>query len=318
MKLFKILTILLVFCSSCAKNEIVKFAVCADVHQDIIYDAPDRMQTFIDEAKKEDVNFIVQLGDFCYPKEENKPFLDIWNSFPGKKYHTLGNHEMDRSSKQDEMAFLGMEKSYYSFDQGEFHFIVLDPNFFVNKGDYLEYEKANYFDFKETRATIPPAQVEWLKKDISQTDKLVVIFSHQSLDSERGINNQLEIRKILEEANSSSKKVIACFNGHNHVDQHTEINGIHYVKINSMSDHYIGKKYQCKERFSEEMDKYRPSLKNTLPYAKPVYAIVEIDSDGIITIKGKQGAWILPGPDELNVKVDYELSPSVSDRSLMF
>ena len=229
MKLFTIIISLLIICSSCVNNKNVRFAICADVHQDIIHDAPDRMRTFIEEAKSENVDFIIQLGDFCYPKEENKPFLSVWNSFPGKKYHTLGNHDEDRSTKQEAMAFWGMEKSYYSFDQGAFHFIVLDPNFFVDEGRFMEYEKANYFAHKETRATIPPDQIEWLKNDLSQTDKLVVVFSHQCLEAKRGVNNQLEVRKILEEANASKKKVIACFSGHNHLDQHTEVNGIHYI-----------------------------------------------------------------------------------------
>lgn len=318
MKLLKIIFPLLIICSSCSKNENVRFAICADVHQDIIHDAPNRIKTFVEEAKMEKVDFIIQLGDFCFPVEENKPFLEIWNSFPGHKYHILGNHDMDICSKQEEMEFLGMKKNNYSFDQGAFHFIVLDPNYFVEEGKFSDYEAGNYFKHAKTRATIPPAQIEWLKNDISQTDKLVVVFSHQNLEGKRGVKNQMEIRKILEDANSSRQKVIACFSGHDHDDLHSKINGIHYIRINSMSYEWVGKKYQYQGRFTEEIDKYRPALKYTLPFAKPVFAIVEIDPNGLLLIKGKKGAYVLPGPDELDVKVDFQLSPSVSDRSLKF
>lgn len=318
MKLLKIIFSLLIIFSSYSKNENVRFAICADVHQDIIHDAPNRIKTFVEEATMEKVDFIIQLGDFCFPVEENKPFLEIWNSFPGKKYHILGNHDMDLSSKQEEMAFLGMKKNYYSFDQGAFHFIVLDPNYFVEEGKFFDYKAANYFAHAKTRATIPPAQVKWLKKDISQTDKLVVIFSHQNLEGNDGVKNQLEIRKLLEKSNSSTQKVVACFSGHDHDDLHTEINGIHYIRVNSMSYDWVGSKYEYKGRFTEEIEKYRPALKYTLPYAQPVFAIVEIDPNGLLTVYGKQGAYVLPGPDELDIKVDYQLSPSITDRSLKF
>lgn len=318
MKLFKIIILLLILCSSCSKNESVRFAICTDVHQDIIHDAPDRMSVFVEEARNEKVDFIIQLGDFCFPIEENKPFLAIWNSFPGQKYHILGNHDMDRSSKQEEMEFLGMKNSYYSFDQGAFHFIVLDPNFFVEEDKYVDYENANYFTHANTRATIPPIQVEWLKKDISQTKKFVVVFSHQRLEGNSGVKNQQEIRDILDDANLSKQKVIACFNGHNHDNMHTEINKIHYIGINSMSYDWVGQKYECTERFSEEINEYRPNIKYTLPYTKPVFGIIEISPDGLLKIKGKQGAYVLPGPDELGVKLNFQQTPSVFDRSLNF
>ena len=43
----------------------LRFGVIADVHKDIMHDADQRLRTFVDTMKKEDVNFIVQLGDFC-------------------------------------------------------------------------------------------------------------------------------------------------------------------------------------------------------------------------------------------------------------
>ncbi|NME68141.1 metallophosphoesterase family protein [Flammeovirga aprica] len=130
MKKLNLLFLLAVICFSCSEEKTVKFAVCTDVHQDIIHDAPERLQTFVEHAQKEDVDFIIQLGDFCYPKTQNDGFLNVWNSFSGPKYHVLGNHDMDISSKNESMKYTGMEKSFYSFDECGFHFVVLDPNFF--------------------------------------------------------------------------------------------------------------------------------------------------------------------------------------------
>jgi predicted phosphohydrolase len=314
------LIVLLLFLSiiSCSKDKKIRFAVCTDVHQDIIYDAPDRIKSFVKEAKNRKVDFIIQLGDFCFPINENKAFIDIWNSFPGEKYHVLGNHDMDRSSKQETMNFWGMKRPYYSFDKGAFHFIVLDPNFILLKDTYIDYENGNYFAHPKTKAIIPPDQVEWLKRDLSKTNKLVVVFSHQQLIGHGGVRNKEEIRKILEDANISKQKVIACFNGHRHDDNHKVINGIHYIEINSMSYKWVGEKNARKERFSEEINAFRPELKNTIPYAKAIYGIVEIDPAGSLTIKGKHGEFIPPGPEELGIKEESRQSPSISDRHLKF
>jgi len=48
----------------------------------------------MDRMKEADVDFIVQLGDFCFPIPENEEILRIWNQFDGPKFHFLGNHDM--------------------------------------------------------------------------------------------------------------------------------------------------------------------------------------------------------------------------------
>ena len=224
--------ILLLF--SCEKGKTIRFAVCTDVHHDLIYDATNRIEKFIKVAEKEKVDFIIQLGDFCMPLEKNKPFLKVWNSFEGQKYHVLGNHDMDVSPKIVTQDFWGMEKSYYSFERGDFHFIVLDANFFKSGEKYVGYENGNYFANLESRAYIPPQQINWLKKDISQTDKLVVVFSHQSLEHWGGIKNRTEIHRIFKEANQKKKKVVACFCGHDHEDRYAEIDDVHHIGLNSL------------------------------------------------------------------------------------
>ncbi|NME68140.1 metallophosphoesterase family protein [Flammeovirga aprica] len=188
----------------------------------------------------------------------------------------------------------------------------------MEDSSFVDYENGNYFAHKPTRATLPQEQLDWLRDDLTQTDKKVIIFSHQNLDGESGVKNREVVRAIFEEANQQTKKVIACFSGHDHHDAHHEINGIHYIRMNSMSYEWVGKEFQYKERFSDTVNDYRPALKNTVPYKVPVYGIVEINSKGFIDVKGKEGEFIQLGPKELGVDFGYEISPSVSDRYLKF
>ncbi|MFW5755233.1 MAG: metallophosphoesterase family protein [Tangfeifania sp.] len=302
---------------SCSNERTVRFAVCTDVHHDLIHDGSDKLSTFIKTAKKEKADFIIQLGDFCMPYEKNGPFLKIWNEFERPRYHVLGNHDMDVSPKIVTQQFLGLEKSYYSFDHGDFHFIVLDANFFKSGDRYFNYQNGNYFNHAETRAQIPPVQLEWLKKDLAETDKYTIVFSHQSLEHWGGIKNRKQVRQIFREANRDKKKVIACFCGHDHSDRYLEIDGIHYIGLNSMSYVWVGKKLEYSGRFPEKIEAKYSNLKYTLPFRNPVFAVVEVNSNGEIKIEGIQSSFIPPDPEELGAK-NHNYSAKISNRTLYF
>ena len=92
-----------------------------------------------------------------------------------------------------------MPGRYYSFDKGDFHFIVLDGNNLFDEGKYIPYNKANYYVDSRKRAFMDPEQMEWLKKDLAATTKRCILFSHQSID--RAMNNGYDVRDILEAEN---------------------------------------------------------------------------------------------------------------------
>ncbi len=308
--------LLIVLGTSCSQNKVVRFGICADVHKDIMHDSDQRLQVFVNEMNKKKVDFIVQLGDFTQPQDYNIPFLNIWNSFRGPSYHVLGNHDMDNTqgekfSREYTVKYLGMPAQYYSFNINGYHFVVLDGN---DKKDPPQKGYAHYIGAK---------QIEWLKKDLARTELPVVVFSHQSIaDSEReGVDNGEEVRKIFEEANLElgKKKVIACFSGHHHIDYATTINGIHYIQINSMSYFWLGGDYTY-IRYSNEIDEQFPYIKYTAPYKDPLFAIVEIDSKGIIRITGRKSTWVGPSPKELGYHGTHweKASPQISSRELEF
>lgn len=153
----------------------VRFGVFADLHQDIMHDGPDRIQAFIDQMNREQVDFIIQLGDLCFPKPENERILHIWNHFTGSKFHVIGNHDTDISSREAFMAFIGMEHNYYSFDFGDYHFVVLDAIYFKTEdGRYVAFEHWNYgakYNVPQSLPFIPDDQMKWLEQDLAATDK---------------------------------------------------------------------------------------------------------------------------------------------------
>lgn len=316
--LFLSLLVCLGFAACQKETKPVTFAVVSDLHQDIAHDAEERLSTFLRAANDNQVDFIIELGDFCMPKEENKPFLKRWQDYAGEKYMLLGNHDMDNCSKEEVMQFIGMNNRYYSFDKGDFHFIVLDPNNIYDGEKYIPYENGNYFGYGEKVSYVDPEQVEWLKKDLQATDKRCIIFSHQSFECSS--QNREEIRKIFEDENlrAGYKKVAVAFSGHDHTNYMKEINGIAYIQINSASNQWVGEKYACPERFSDEINQKRPALKYTLPYKDALYGIVTLTGDGM-QLKGVKSEFIAPGPEELGITDRSQpLVPWIEDLQLTF
>ncbi|TBL80550.1 metallophosphoesterase family protein [Paenibacillus thalictri] len=304
----------------------IRFGLMADVHQDFMYQAESRLREFIDRMNRERPDFIIQLGDFCYPREENRPFVGVWESFTGPKYHVLGNHDMDVCDKRTIMDFLGMERNYYSFDCGDYHFIVLDANFLSLEDGYADYEYGNYHKLPDAINNLTSGQLAWLKTDLAATERQTVIFSHQNLESHyvapnMGIRNHEEFRAILREANETSgfQKVIACLNGHQHLDGVKVIDDVYYVQINSMSYYYLGKNYTT-TRYSEEISAAHRLLPQCAPYEESLYAIVTLEP-GLLTIEGKQSRFVGPTPLELghsNSCGGHVLVPHINSRRLLF
>ena len=334
----------------------VKFGILSDLHVDIMHDAEERLKVFVEAARREDVDFIIQLGDFCYPDEdrkcvclpENRPenienalnhptYADkeairkMYMSFEKPSYHVIGNHDCDMCSKRKILDYYGaVYEPYYSFDVGDFHFIVLDPNYYLKDGEYISYEHGNYFDESYHKVPVlpylPKKQIEWLKNELDSTDKPSIIFSHQSLreNAYGGIRNPKDFAEAIKGRRS---RVLVSFNGHSHLDGAKKQDGTWYMHVNSMSNYWMGEPHTCMGRYGEEIDGKYPNIRYVVPYASSVYAIVELDGDGA-TVKGTRGEFVGKTPDELNfydkhgawlIKLGEPLvSPSIEDKYLSF
>lgn len=339
----------------------VKFGVFTDLHVDIMHDTKERLQVFLDTCRQEDVDFIIQLGDFCYPddnrkvvcKPEHMPvniknairvktyadkpgILRMFNDFEKPSYHVLGNHDCDMCSKQEQLEFMEAKNgSYYSFDHGGFHFVVLDTNYMkTDSGEFIAYENANYFEagFREdiVRENVSPDQIQWLKEDLAKTENPTVIFSHASFSLVGttcwAVKNHKELREIFQNAPGG---VVACFNGHHHVDLCAKEEGIWYVQMNSMDCIWLDMAFVQENRYGAEIDEMYPNIRYTAPYKDPVFAIVTMDEKGM-EIKGRQSEFVGPTPEELGLynenswwrevfgTGEYFATPSQEDRYLSF
>ena len=310
-QIYILLTALSLF--SCTKKEVqpVRFAIVSDLHAPDIPDGLERMQAVVEAANRENVDFLIQLGDFIRLDSADIPYRKVWDEFKGEKYHVLGNHDLDRYTKEEYVAGLNMPGRYYSFDKGDFHFIVLDGNNLYNGKEYKPYAKANYYVDSKMRAFMDPEQMEWLKKDLAATDKRCIIFSHQSIDT--SMNNGSEVRSILEEENRRSgfQKVALAFSGHDHSNYTKEINGITYVQINSASYVWIEQPSMTEKRYPQEINERYSLLSRSITYDKALYGIVTLTCEGA-EMKGTKGNFMPPTPKEVGLGDSIGVFPLVS------
>ncbi len=314
-----LIAIFLIIHTSCRqKEEVVQFVIFSDIHNDLIPDGEKRLQKIINAADSANVDFILEIGDFCHPETKNDSFMRIWEKCPKSKYHALGNHDMDRCTKEEYMQSKGMEGRFYSFDQGDFHFIVLDANHRFENGQYIPYHQGGYS--RPTSDYIDEEQIEWLRKDLDMTDKRCFIFSHQSLEAV--VKNRDIIQRIFEDENKRSgyKKVVAAFSGHDHTNYHKEINGITYIQINSASYIWVGEKYESDKHYTKEINEEYPYLKYMIPYEEALYGIVTLDQKGL-HLKGSETEFVPPTPQELGMPEtlnSYPIVPWIKDLSVSF
>jgi len=254
-----------------AAAEPFSFGLVTDVHY---ADAPTRgsrhyrdsmakLRQAIETFNRRKVALVIELGDLIDAgpsKEEEFKYLGtidkVYAGFRGPRYYVLGNHCLDAFTKAEFLAACGapVKKSFYSFDHGGFHFVVLDADF---KRDGSPYAAGN---FSWTDSWIPRPQQEWLADDLKRAgDKKALIFLHQILHDEKdahGVKNAPEVRSILEAAGN----VAAVFQGHMHTGGYTRIRGVPYCTLKAMVE--------------------GPGLENN------AYAIVTIDGAGRLALEG--------------------------------
>jgi len=280
----------------------VRVGIIADVHHGLAPDAEARLGAFVQAANARNVDCVIQMGDFCHAEEPASPFMALWRSFRSPKHHVLGNHDMDKVSKGEAMAFWGMSSRFYAFDVGPVRFIALDLNHIRDGERRLPYQRANFYIDSQRRAWADQEQLAWLRDQLARPGKPAVILSHQPLGmGTKGRplpDQQLEVLRILEDANRRSPGTVrACLCGHLHVDRKEIWRGIPCLCINSASYFWRG---------------------GMLPYRDPLFAFIEIEPRGndlIMSIQGSRSAMTTPElVHERDAASVAGFAPAISDR----
>lgn len=169
----------------------------------------------VEELIGTDAVFGVTLGDVIY---DNLSLYDSHNGVVSKIgipwYNVHGNHDQNYDAKSDEHADETFERvfgpSYYSFDYGSVHFIVLDDiDWYYNTKE----EKYKY------RGGIGTEQLNFVRNDLKLVpdSRLVVLMMHIPI-------YDINMKENLFHAMESHSNVISI-SGHTHYQQHCFLSG---------------------------------------------------------------------------------------------
>jgi alkaline phosphatase len=196
-------------------------------------DTPAKLTEAVKQFAVDKPDFVVELGDLIDAAEKVETelgYLDtiskVFDGFAGPKHYVLGNHCVDMLTKDEFLGGLGRKESFYSFDVGGLHFVVLDACFRADAKPYGRKSSA------WNDANIPADELDWLAADLMAAARPTIVFAHQRLDKggAHAVKNAAEVRKRLE----ASGNVLAVFQGHSHKNDHQEIAGIHYTTLLAM------------------------------------------------------------------------------------
>ena len=247
----------------------IKFLVFGDLHYDYATKGDERIEEILARAKTENVDFMISLGDVTAPFEKYDHVIEKFGNCGIPIHYVLGNHDV-KVNLEDTMAFLHLEKPFYSFTQGNVKFILLNSNY-ERQGEE-EYSFPNRKGENGITPIIPSFEMDWLKKELEEDDKAYVIFSHHSLINEfrqRGIKNRKEVHALF-----AGKRVLLCMNGHDHGEAFKLWDQVPYYTMNSAFGPWIGVPNDdpvIKEKYAY--------LYGYVPYDRALSAVVTIEDE---------------------------------------
>ncbi|MCH2182486.1 MAG: metallophosphoesterase [Mariniblastus sp.] len=267
----------------------IRFGVIADLHQDVMHDAPRRMDIFLEAMQEEKPDAILQLGDFAYPNAKNQPLVKTFNEAGHPTIHVLGNHDMDDGhTRQQCVDVWGMPGFYAAHQVKGLTLLVLDGNDKdspTHQGGYARF--------------VGPEQVEWLEAQLTGATQPVIVISHQPLAGPSAVDNAQEMQDLL---GRHADKILFAMNGHTHMDYLTKVQDVLYWHVNSASYHWVGGNH-IHSSYPEAIHEKHPYIAYTCPYRDPLYATITIDPAAKqVRIAGSESEWVGSTPAELDVK----------------
>lgn len=175
--------------------------------------------------------YALTLGDMtwdAYWYSNNYSFsqyLNLIKTVNVPVFHTMGNHDNDpyvNADWQAETAFrTSLGPTYYSFNIGKIHYIVLDNIQYLNKG-----ASQGVVGDRDYNGVIVADQMAWLKKDLATiTDKStpIVVAMHIQLNNSPTLSGQNETASLRLNNSTEFINALAEFTDVNVITGHTHV-----------------------------------------------------------------------------------------------
>ncbi|HLV21014.1 MAG TPA: metallophosphoesterase [Polyangiaceae bacterium] len=177
---------------------------------------------------------VVNLGDVIEDESRERDleaysrFIDVLSGLEARVVHVAGNHDQVHLGDDDLRRLWKHEgELFYSFDQGDFHFVVLRT-----------------VEIRDTAVHLPSEQLLFVEADLAKTTRPTVVLMHHPASEQVLAGNRwferaphlcrVAERRALRSVIERSGKVVAVFNGHVHWNHLDVVRGIPYVTVQSL------------------------------------------------------------------------------------
>lgn len=236
------------------------FGVVADVqHADIDNSgsrhyrrSPSKLTEAVSEFNRNEVDFVISLGDFINDKPEGFAVLNaITSKLNSPLYHIAGNHDFNlrESDAGATLRNMNLKRLHYSFVFKGWRFVVLNGNdisVYANRIGSKKFKEAEAMIAGMKARKLPNAhtwngavgksQINWLEKELKQArrkEERVILACHFPLVTEKKgelLLNYDEVLLLIQKY----PEVFAYLNGHGHTSQHHPEGGVHHVMFRGM------------------------------------------------------------------------------------
>lgn len=206
----------------------------------------------IDIFNRYELSFVANLGDLVdQGYSDYDTTLAMLDKFKAPVYNVLGNHDLAVEDEFKETAkeqLLGDKNGYYTFEVGDFIFMVLDGtemcpivypegskqyNIAMAKYEYIKTKGLN--NAYTWNGGFGDEQINWIGKVLKKAERenrKVVIFCHWPLLPENGV--QLWDNQVLLGLIESHHSVVAWISGHHHEGNYVKEMGIHHLTLKAI------------------------------------------------------------------------------------
>lgn len=182
-------------------------------------------QLLLPDLQQQEAAFLAPLGDLAWDQLEVHPEVRTVLAAVDKPYYcVLGNHDLNLRSPTPlyarETFLANFGPTYYSFDEGQVHFVVLD-SIGYSGWDPATNSKGRTIGYLDER------QLRWLANDLAlvPADRLIFLLSHIPIftptaasNDYRNIVNRAELFRLLTE-----RQHLFAVAAHTHCVEHVDL-----------------------------------------------------------------------------------------------